>query len=64
MKHLIEIDDSTETGKNIYAVIKTLSKNDDSIELIENDVNDLNDTVPFSQFADTLLGELDKKLML
>ena len=32
--------------------------------LIENDVNDLNDTVPFSQFADTLLGELDKKLML
>lgn len=64
MKHLIEIDDSTETGKNIYALIKTLSKNDESIELIENDENDLKDTVPFSQFAETLLGELDKKLML
>lgn len=62
MKHLIEIDDSTETGKNIYALIKTLSKNDESIELIENDENDLKDTVLFSQFAETLLGELDKKL--
>jgi hypothetical protein len=61
MKHLIEIDDSSETGKNIYTIIKTLSKNDDSIELIENN---LKDTVPFAQFAETLLSELNKKLML
>jgi len=62
MKHLVEIDDTTETGKSVFEMLKTLSKTNSSIDVINNEDADLSDTIPFDVFAKNLLGVLDEKL--
>jgi hypothetical protein len=42
MKHLVEIDDSTDTGLKIYELLKTLSKNDKSFDFVDKDANHWN----------------------
>ncbi len=62
MKHLVEIDDTTETGKSVFELLKTLSKTNTSIDMINDEDVDLSDTIPFDTFAKNLLGVLDEKL--
>ena len=62
MKHLVEIDDTTETGKSVFELLKTLSKTNTSIDMINDEDIDLSDTIPFDTFAKNLLGTLDEKL--
>lgn len=62
MKHLVEIDDTTETGKSVFEMLKTLSKTNSSIDVINDEDIDLSDTIPFDAFAKNLLGVLDEKL--
>ena len=62
MKHLVEIDDTTETGKSVFEMLKTLSKTNSSIDVINDEDADLSDTIPFDVFAKNLLGVLDEKL--
>jgi hypothetical protein len=62
MKHLVEIDDTTETGKSVFELLKTLSKTNTSIDMINDEDIDLSDTIPFDTFAKKLLGTLDEKL--
>jgi hypothetical protein len=42
MKHLVEIDDSTDTGLKMYELLKTLSKNDKSFDFVDEDANNWN----------------------
>lgn len=42
MKHLVEIDDSTDTGLKMYELLKTLSKNDKSFDFVDEDANHWN----------------------
>jgi len=62
MKHLVEIDDTTETGKSVFELLKTLSKTNTSIDMINDEDIDLSDTITFDTFAKKLLGTLDEKL--
>jgi hypothetical protein len=62
MKHLVEIDDTIETGKSVFELLKTLSKTNTSIDMINDEDIDLSDTIPFDTFAKNLLGTLDEKL--
>jgi hypothetical protein len=62
MKHLVEIDDTTETGKSVFELLKTLSKTNTSIDMINDEDIDLSDTIPFDTFAKNLLVTLDEKL--
>jgi hypothetical protein len=62
MKHLVEIDDTTETGKSVFELLKTLSKTNTSIDMINDEDIDLSDTIPFDTFSKNLLGVLDEKL--
>ena len=62
MKHLVEIDDTTETSKSVFELLKTLSKTNTSIDMINDEDIDLSDTIPFDTFAKNLLGTLDEKL--
>ncbi len=62
MKHLVEIDDTTETGKSVFELLKTLSKTNTSIDMINDEDTDLSDTIPFDTFSKNLLGVLDEKL--
>jgi hypothetical protein len=63
MKHLVEIDDTIETGKSVFELLKTLSKTNTSIDMINDEDIDLSDTIPFDTFAKNLLGTLDEKLV-
>ena len=63
MKHLVEIDDTIETGKSVFELLKTLSKTNTSIDMINDEDIDLSDTIPFDTFAKNLLGTLDEKLI-
>jgi hypothetical protein len=45
MKHLVEIDDTTETGKSVFELLKTLSKTNTSIDMINDEDLDLSDTI-------------------
>ncbi len=60
MKHLVEIDDTTETGKSMFELLKALSKTTTSIDVINDE--DLSDTIPFDTFSKNLLGVLEEKL--
>ena len=60
MKHFVEIDDSTETGKSIIDLLKALSKSEVGIEVIDD--HDLVDTIPFKSFTNNLLSTLENKL--
>jgi len=62
MKHLVEIDDSTETGKSVFGLLKTLSKTNTSIDMINEEDLDLSDTIPFDTFSKNLFGTLEEKL--
>lgn len=62
MKHLVEIDDTTETGKSVFELLKTLSKTNSSIDMINEEDLDLSDTIPFDTFSKNLLGVLEEKL--
>ena len=62
MKHLVEIDDTTETGKSVFELLKTLSKTNTSIDMINDEDIDLSDTITFDTFAKNLLVTLDEKL--
>jgi hypothetical protein len=62
MKHLVEIDDTTETGKSVFELLKTLSKTNTSIDMINDEDIDLSDTIPFDTFAKNLLVTLGEKL--
>lgn len=62
MKHLFEIDDATETGKSVFELLKTLSKTNSSIDMINENNLDLSDTIPFDTFSKNLLGVLEEKL--
>ena len=62
MKHLVEIDDTTETGKSVFELLKTLSKTKTSIDMINDEDIDLSDTITFDTFAKNLLVTLDEKL--
>jgi hypothetical protein len=62
MKHLVEIDDSTETGKSVFELLKILSKTNTSIDMINEEDLDLSDTIPFDTFSENLLGTLEEKL--
>lgn len=42
MKHLVEIDDSTDTGLKMYELLKTLSKNDKSFDFVDEYANNWN----------------------
>ncbi|NDC30410.1 MAG: hypothetical protein EBZ58_05625 [Bacteroidetes bacterium] len=62
MKHLVEIDDTTETGKSVFELLKTLSKTNTSIDMINDEDIDLSDTITFDTFAKNLLETLNEKL--
>jgi len=62
MKHLFEIDDATETGKSVFELLKTLSKTNSSIDMINENNLDFSDTIPFETFSKNLLGVLEEKL--
>jgi hypothetical protein len=62
MKHLVEIDDTTETGKSVFELLKTLSKTNASIDMISDEDMDLSDTISLDTFAKNILGVLDEKL--
>ena len=62
MKHLVEIDDTTETGKSVFELLKTLSKTNSSIDIISEGDLDLSDTITFDTFSKNLLSVLEEKL--
>jgi len=62
MKHLVEIDDTTETGKSVFELLKTLSKTNTSIDMINDEDIDLSDTITCDTFAKNLLETLNEKL--
>jgi hypothetical protein len=62
MKHLVEIDDTTETGKSVFELLKTLSKTNSSIDMISKGDLYLSDTIPFDTFSKNLFSVLEEKL--
>ena len=57
MKHIVSIDDKTQTGKNLLGVIKSIAKQTKSIEFINEEA----DTVPFEDFATLLRNGIEER---
>lgn len=58
MKHLVEIDDRSKTGKSLLQVIKTMSEQNEDIVFIGEDKE-----VPFEEFADELKKSVAQRFM-
>jgi hypothetical protein len=58
MKHLIELDDTTNIGKTILNLVQTISIKNKGIVFLEEE----NDTVSFDVFAKQLREAVNKKL--
>jgi|GEM_PF-3184525 len=56
MRHLVEINDRSKTGKNLLELIKTISANDNDIVFIGEDKE-----VPFEEFAVELKKAVAKR---
>jgi len=58
MKHLVEINDRSQTGKSLLHLIKTMSSKDRDIVFIGEDKE-----IPFEEFAAELKKEVAKRFL-
>lgn len=44
MKHLVEINDSSEIGRNLYTFLQTLAQKEQTVTFVESETDEIEDT--------------------